>query len=412
MSAGHFISDSLVTVSCPPPKGDEWKSFQFNFDDFDALSSQAEGLRRGDYILSPEFLCKGERWCLYIYPRGICAASNRDGYASIYLGTDSANESNLPITFDITVLDKFGRPYKTVMATKNFGTDGYGPHGKRKFLSWLDIADDSNLVLGDNHALSVIVSIKDEPTAPFVPKNPFLDTMKRKCNVEEHADVLFEVTEAEANGDNTRRSRVSVPFHAHSQILQMCAPMLAALVGPREGEGNAVVSISDIRPVVFKYMLLSVYGGSVPEEDLKTYAKEIIDAADRYSISHLKMEAEAAYVESTTITSENAMENLLYADAKNCALLKEAVMDYFADNGQEAIRGVSFDNFPSHLVTDLLVSTTRRTETRMDDDNYTTMRVSQLRRKLDEKGLDGADGSREAMIAALQNSTAAQPLEG
>jgi hypothetical protein len=47
----------------------------------------------------------------------------------------------------------------------------------------------------------------------------------------------------------------------------------------------------------------------------------------------------------------------------------------------------------------------------MDDDNYTTMRVSQLRRILDEKGLDGADGSREAMIAALQNSTAAQPSE-
>lgn len=86
-------------------------------------------------------------------------------------------------------------------------------------------------------------------------------------------------------------------------------------------------------------------------------------------------------------------------------------MDYFAANGQEAIRGVSLDSFPSHLVTDLLVSTTRRTETRVDDDNYTTMRVSQLRRKLDEKGLDGADGSREAMIAALQNSTAAQPSE-
>ena len=37
-----------------------------------------------------------------------------------------------------------------------------------------------------------------------------------------------------------------------------------------------------------------------------------------------------------------------------------------------------------------------------DDNNFTTMRVSELRKKLDEKGLN-VDGSREAMIEALKN---------
>jgi hypothetical protein len=36
-------------------------------------------------------------------------------------------------------------------------------------------------------------------------------------------------------------------------------------------------------------------------------------------------------------------------------------------------------------------------------DQFTTMRVSELRKRLDKKGLD-VDGSREAMIAALQES--------
>ena len=37
------------------------------------------------------------------------------------------------------------------------------------------------------------------------------------------------------------------------------------------------------------------------------------------------------------------------------------------------------------------------------EDDLSIMRVSELRLKLDEKGLD-VDGSREAMIAALQES--------
>ena len=39
-----------------------------------------------------------------------------------------------------------------------------------------------------------------------------------------------------------------------------------------------------------------------------------------------------------------------------------------------------------------------------EGEDYSLMRVCELRRKLDEKGL-GVDGSREAMIEALDNST-------
>jgi hypothetical protein len=138
--------------------------------------------------------------------------------------------------------------------------------------------------------------------------------------------------------------------------------------------------------------------------ELKENAKEIIDAADRYGVISLKLEAEACYVKSTTITVENMIDNLLYADSKNCALLKEAVVDFMVSNGNGILGKVSFDNVPSTLIADILTAVTREKNGNTEESieaEFRTMRVSELRIKLDEKGLD-VDGSREAMIATLK----------
>ena len=58
---------------------------------------------------------------------------------------------------------------------------------------------------------------------------------------------------------------------------------------------------------------------------MKFHAKEIIDVANRFGVS-LKLETEAFLM-------ENVMELLLYAESKNCALLKEAAMDYRKEQG-------------------------------------------------------------------------------
>ena len=67
-------------------------------------------------------------------------------------------------------------------------------------------------------------------------------------------------------------------------------------------------------------------------------AKEIVDAADKYEVVGLKLEAEASLVAPTTFTMENVMDNLLYADSNNCALLKEAVMDFLVKNVEQSHR--------------------------------------------------------------------------
>jgi hypothetical protein len=154
-------------------------------------------------------------------------------------------------------------------------------------------------------------------------------------------------------------------------------------------------------------MLYYLYGGKVDDEDLKANAKDIIDAADKYGIVGLKLEAEASFVTSTTITIVNVMDNLLYADSKNCALLQEAVMDFAVENVDEVYEKVDFDNFPGHLVKDLMAAVNRgkkKIGASGNNNELNTMRISELRRKLYEKGLD-VDVSRETMIATLKENS-------
>jgi hypothetical protein len=140
---------------------------------------------------------------------------------------------------------------------------------------------------------------------------------------------------------------------------------------------------------------------------MKSHAKEVIDAADKYGVVNLKLEAEASFVEGTTFTIENVMEHLLYAESKNLAFLKEATMDYILENKSEVIKILSFaDNIPGALMRDLEVTTARgeRNVGGADvnvDDQYDSLRISELRKRAHEKGLN-VDGSREMLIAALK----------
>ena len=179
--------------------------------------------------------------------------------------------------------------------------------------------------------------------------------------------------------------------------------MLAELCSSNPGvDGIPSIQISDVKPDALHSLLRYIYGGKVSYNS--SNIKDIIDAADRYGIVHLKLEAESEYVKITTISLENVMDNLLYADAKNLALLKEVVMDFIVENKLQVLEEVSFKNAPGTptMMKDVLGAVARETKNGTDNDNrYSTMRISELRKELYEKGLD-IDGSRETLIAALK----------
>ena len=111
-------------------------------------------------------------------------------------------------------------------------------------------------------------------------------------------------------------------------------------------------------------------------------------------------------MEATPLRVDTVMEHLLYADAKNCALLKEAVMDFIVEHKVEVLEKVSLKDAPGGLLADVLAAMARWEKTNgnynaSEKDRWCTMRVSDLRRRVHEKGLD-VDGSRDTLIAALK----------
>jgi speckle-type POZ protein len=355
--------------------------------------------------------CKGHQWWLVVYPGGDSPAA--EGKVSAFLC--HLSEGSITIRFEIKILDKLGNIKKAKTSDKReFNLfNGIYCRGWKNFISRSDILDASQNILDSNGTLTVVVSIEveEEPTTAFVPENPFVNMMKEMYNDETTADVCFDVVNNSSDNESERRKKKAkslTSFHAHRSILKKCAPMLAAICESNDSDGGMIAaSITDVKPDIFRHVLFYVYGGEIPEEDLKTHAIGIIDAADKYSIVNLKLKAEAVYVESTKITIDNAIDNLLYADTKNCALLKESVMNFLAENSTEAAEKISFADVPGHVVKDLLVVFSRNSKKDTNGtsgDELTTLCVSALRRKLHKMGLD-VDGSREAMIASIKSNS-------
>ena len=398
MKKVHDIQhNQTLDVGKPPSSRKDRNSFKVLFHAFRDLSTEKEHA-----IDSPTFLCNGHEWFLRMYPGGFADAEN--GQVSIFLhhaGSDSAE-----LSFKVSILDKFGQEYIRATCESPFNKDGIDSWGWKDFILLDTILDESRQILDSNGTLAVVVSVKAEPAAPFIPKNPLPQMMQGIFL------VCFEISVAREKEQDTAANS-TLTFHAHTLVLETCAPMLAALCEPSDGDKMKIARINGVKPDIFRHLLWYVYGGSIKKEDINTHAKDIIDAADKYSIVNLKLEAEAAYVESTDITMENAIDNLLYADAKNCALLKETVVDFLAANCDDVIDEVSFKDVPGHLK-DLLVATARGKKKSHGGAAYDfkkggycanglkVLSVSELRIKLDDMGLD-VDGSREAMIEALKS---------
>ncbi|KAL7455428.1 hypothetical protein ACHAWC_006978 [Mediolabrus comicus] len=395
MSTEVQITNAAVSTAQAQP---QWKTFYFNLRNFKDLPTTSN-----HFVATPEFSCIGHVWRLKIYPGGRDGAG--EGYVSIYLAHRS--EGSITSNYEVMILDKFGNIKRAKRFSNSFEGNG---HGWKNFMERSIILDESSNTLDSDGTLAVAVSIKDKPTTVFVPKNPLNKLIQGMFLNEDTADICFEVSSAEKTFifGTTKKAKPSDLFHAHSQILKNCAPMLADLFDLDDSDGKiATATIPDIKPDIFRLLLFYVYGGSVPEKELKTHAKDIIDAADRYSIINLKLEAEATYVNSTKITMQNVMDNLLYADAKNCALLKEAVMNFLAENSSEAYEKLSFKDVPGYLMKDLLlavINNSKKDASGATTDELTTLSVNDLRRKLDEMDLS-VDGSREAMIESIRNNS-------
>ncbi len=399
------IVRTKITTETHHPKS---RKFSISFEKFKDLPSASQGAK----VLSSKFSCFGHEWRLQLFPGGY------DSYPEPLKGmmgvrVEKLNRSggkwpNVKMSYQLKSTDG-----NNVSIQISDDSSGYRVSNTCGLTTRSDI---KHRFLDKQGALtiSIIMELKE-----FIPKNPFAATMLKLFMDEESSDVIFEVCnqKKEKNTKKRKRGKVStVQFHAHRFILAHTSSELAALCeSSPEGGLTSPILINDIKPDVFGRLLHYVYGGDDIEENFFIdNGKEIIYAADKLGVVNLKLEAEVWYVHSTKLTTENVIDNLLYADAMNLALLKEAVMDYIVKNKKKVIKRVSFEAVPGDIYKDLLAAVSRVLEDSDEDDSddedeneekdYASMGIGALRQKLDERGID-IDGSRDTLIAALKQGS-------
>jgi len=389
-----------VEVGAPPGRLSGWVIAPVRFNGFAGLPTT-----RNECVDSPTFSCFGHQWLVRIFPGG--DRESPDGYVALYLYNRTAEAIDIQCKY-------------IIKHPNGSGPDGSKGTGKlRKFAPTGSVSDGCgypNFALKStllNYLVdgTLIIEVHmrtnkpgQQPAAPFVPGNPTLQNMLKDFGNEKTADVKFEVGGAveSATGRRKRAKTFTTTFHAHHYALRLNAPALADMCNP--GDVSAPTAINNIQPATFKDMLYYCYGGKISEENLRQNAKEIIEAADRFGVVNLKLEAEACYVDTVELSLDNIIGVVTYADSKNLALLKERCMDFLSSADKiEVARKVSFDDMPSRLVKDLMVAQARGETRSSASGDLDMMRVSQLRQLAHDKGL-GVDGSREMLIASIEDN--------
>jgi hypothetical protein len=307
-TAMRFNQDAVIHVGTPPPGYNEgWVTRKVHWHAFSSLSAV-----RGEFVESPEFEGLGNQWRVQLYPGG--RRNSEEGKVSLGLHNMSNKAIEIDFGFSVNNDNLKQVEYERSPGPCNFRpVDGNG---------WSDFAYRSYLLyfLVDG-ALVIQVHMKlATPTIsvppPFIPENPVAKMIQGLLLNEKSADIVFEVVGENKSKDNAMKMANTAPitFPAHRlSIVANCSSILAEIMCESNGDDRTnTIQITDVTPDAFRYILFYMYGGKISDSDMKSHAKEIIDAADKFGITSLKLEAEASIVEDTTITMDNVMELLLY----------------------------------------------------------------------------------------------------
>jgi BTB/POZ domain len=216
---------------------------------------------------------------------------------------------------------------------------------------------------------------EEYPFPIFVYKNPSACKLVQDLhNDQESSDVQLDV------GVETNQAT----FYAHRLILKKAAPMLADLITTSLADTAGFTIPEDEQ--VFEVLLRYIYGyDSLFSEFDLTQTMKIIDIANKYGVTGLKLEAEAHMVYGIKVSFNNVIDILHFADAKTCALLKEAALVFIHDNPSEIVQSGLLSHLPEGLLKDMLVVMAMKEKKKKAVRELNLMSVGELQHKAHEE---------------------------
>jgi BTB/POZ domain len=200
-------------------------------------------------------------------------------------------------------------------------------------------------------------------------------------------------------------------FPVHKCVLAVGAKILLDLLlvedkhDEEETRPTAMTTeIDEVSAATFQGILSFVYTGAVMPKcfDSASNAKSLLQAADRFGITLLKLHTESVLVDKF-LDEDSAAELLLLSDALSCALLKEHAMDLCLSKPTQvrACAAWAMVEDSPKLLSELLAQSIHVPLSSTDSANgLHHLRVADLRDRLMEQGLD-MDGSRKMLVDRL-----------
>ena len=312
-----------IHVGTPAANYQLMDSITLHFHDFENLTTEKD-----QSVWSPKFMCAGNEWRLVIYPGGNRGAA--EGKVSVFLRNKSSAE--IDAGYKISMIKSDGGVYKSGSCDdegRTFRPDRR-TRGWKDFISRRKILDKSNNILNDG-TLTFVVHIKpnkEHYCLPVKPQSGFTlnENISKLFGDSSTADLAFTVG--------------SSMFYVHKLILKAQAPELLELAEQFSTDNPMI--IRDVDPNIFKMMIKHVYGKGIRAYDRKKYSKQILVASGKYGLTALKTEAEAWHVKYLNLTIDNAVDELLYADATHCLDLKKATIQFIVENGEGVLVSDSY----------------------------------------------------------------------
>ena len=339
------------TISTLTFKFDHFASLGPNIDDYYLAHNQQQ--TTGHRILSDiKSDIDGNLWRVAMYPNGERTVDSGTVQLCLY----NKGETNLVAAVSFVVRGSTGRVYyEKPMAPGLLRARGKSGRGgniieRRKIL---DRA--SEILVGEHQSLVVEVVIQvceDVELYEWVSNGGHYYTPQNPCS-NNLLKLLVDDTEGDDDDDDDDTADVHFQLnddqviHAHKLILKLNAPELYHLCEDAD-ENTPPVPITGTSPEVFRIILYYAYGGTFPKrEPIKASSPEkeiilklgleIIEAADRYGLIELKILVETYLVAYRVMRKHNVADMLLFADAKNCALLKEYAFAYAISRSRDII---------------------------------------------------------------------------
>ena len=335
-----------------------------------------------------------------IYPNGCDQNLHKSdlGGQHMALGIKSNMSKDTPIAACVTVLvhDSCGRilpdSVNHRLHTFTKGTEVLYDLG----VSRSKLFTEAKRLLNQNN-LYISVTIKEMMKMEHIPKNPLSSMLINILHSQEDNDVTFHFP------DNNR-------IGGHKLILKQTAPTLLNFY--KNNKDDTPTIIMDTSIPIFKALLHYAYGGDIAHfiddniHDTR-YLQNLISAVNKYEMVPLKMMLESHIIHRNIIGTNNAIDWANYAEATDCALLREVTSNFIKVTSESdtlprgsftaKLRRI-YGSDSSNLSTDILSEISKPQFMNHPVDN---MSVSYLREVLEKRGLD-ADGPKENLQKRLK----------